>query len=79
MYLSISANELPGSQQHASTAHRSECTWNLIKKYFETGDLPTPDTKCEPDVKAFELASAGTEAATPARLRRRHFGDVVSV
>ncbi|PWY96770.1 alpha/beta-hydrolase [Aspergillus sclerotioniger CBS 115572] len=38
------------AEGHCSFASRSICTENHIRKYFQTGTLPTPGTQCETDV-----------------------------
>ncbi|KAJ6084640.1 hypothetical protein N7486_011440 [Penicillium sp. IBT 16267x] len=40
---------------HCSLAAPSECTANLVRLYFQTGELPPPDTICEVDKRPFGL------------------------
>ncbi|KAJ5632024.1 TAP-like protein-domain-containing protein [Penicillium lividum] len=40
---------------HCSLAASSECTTKLVRKYFQTGELPPPGTICEIDARPFGL------------------------
>jgi len=41
------------SYGHTSLSAASTCTARHIRKYFQTGELPAPDTVCEPDSVPF--------------------------
>ncbi|KAJ4231152.1 hypothetical protein FSOLCH5_004734 [Fusarium solani] len=38
---------------HTSVAQNSDCVWNVINKYFTTGEIPSPGTICEPNEPIF--------------------------
>jgi pimeloyl-ACP methyl ester carboxylesterase len=52
-----------GGNGHKLIRHPSKCTVEAIQAYMDEGVLPVNGTLCEPDVKAFEVAVAGGEAA----------------
>ena len=52
-----------GGNGHKLIRHPSKCTVAAIQAYMDEGVLPVNGTLCEPDVKAFEVALAGGEAA----------------
>lgn len=61
---------------HGVTAHPSLCTGRVIRRFFETGELPNEGTVCEPEVGPFEL-NGNLEAAladSPARKRSERGG-----
>ncbi|KAF5713587.1 tripeptidyl aminopeptidase [Fusarium mundagurra] len=52
----------PGSQVvvhkgvgHGITSHPSNCTQEIINRYFISGELPLEETTCEPDLSVFEM------------------------
>ncbi|KAF9884741.1 hypothetical protein FE257_001303 [Aspergillus nanangensis] len=50
------------SEGHSTLAAPSFCTDSAIRKYFQTGELPPPDTLCQADLKPFLGAPEITEA-----------------
>ncbi|KAH8430610.1 alpha/beta hydrolase [Aspergillus melleus] len=40
---------------HCSTSAPSSCSYEMIRRYFQTGDLPEPGTICEVDQRPFGL------------------------
>ncbi|KAH8655858.1 Alpha/Beta hydrolase protein [Xylariales sp. PMI_506] len=48
------------SYGHTTLAAASSCTAGYIRAYFQTGELPTPGTHCEPDHHPFEDFEAST-------------------
>ncbi|KAL2428107.1 hypothetical protein ABEF91_007129 [Exophiala dermatitidis] len=55
------SSRFPGSgllqqdaEGHCSFTAPSLCTARAIRRYFQTGVMPQPGTRCEPDIKPFE-------------------------
>ncbi|KAG9774618.1 hypothetical protein KCU88_g5405, partial [Aureobasidium melanogenum] len=55
------SSRFPGSvllqqdaEGHCSFTAPSLCTAKAIRRYFQTGVMPQPDTRCQPDIKPFE-------------------------
>ncbi|KAL2410845.1 hypothetical protein ABEF95_010793 [Exophiala dermatitidis] len=56
------SSRFPGSvllqqdaEGHCSFTAPSLCTAKAIRRYFQTGVMPQPATRCKPDIKPFEL------------------------
>ncbi|ETS86398.1 hypothetical protein PFICI_00226 [Pestalotiopsis fici W106-1] len=56
----VAAELFPGSvvlhqdsQGHCSPSNPSLCTARAVRRYFQTGELPTAGTVCEPEVRPF--------------------------
>ncbi|KAJ5658913.1 hypothetical protein N7507_005364 [Penicillium longicatenatum] len=59
---------------HCSIAAPSECTANLVRLYFQTGELPPPGTICEVDERPFGLPGVKGVQAGCQRDRSSDFG-----
>ncbi|KAG9696321.1 hypothetical protein KCU95_g3505, partial [Aureobasidium melanogenum] len=74
--LKNSAVLIQDSAGHCSLAAYSECTTQHVRRYFQTGELPPPNTTCQPDEIPFAL---GKEAArTTAHARHMDIADAFS-